>query len=342
MLFSQILGQERAKRVLKQAISREKIPHAYLFTGIPGVGKTSTAMALTTALNCNGPVDHDGCGQCLPCRQMAGGNFPDFLSIKPEGQNIRIQQIRDLNRNFSFAPVFGRYRVCVIYQAETMTPEAANSFLKTLEEPPPGNILILNATEPLDLLPTMVSRCQKVPFQPIKVPDMTDWLVKNRGLSAETALVLAGISGGSLGLSLKMCDGGFLDKREQWIQRLMKLPGLSREQALDMAFECAGEDNKKGLNIPESGEPGLTDMLTVWETWYRDLLVVKTGAPGHLLMNADFSGKLKKAAESFNINNLADSLMSVERAKQDLRRMRNSHLVMQQMVMSLNRLGRTG
>lgn len=343
MLFSQILGQEKAKRFLKQAMSREKIPHAYLFTGIPGVGKTSTAMALTTTLNCHEPSDYDGCGRCQPCRQMMNGNFPDFLSIKPQGQNIRIHQIRDLNRNFSFAPVSGKYRVCVIYQAETMTMEAANSFLKTLEEPPPGNILILNATEPLDLLPTIVSRCQRVPFQPLNLRDMTDWLVKRRGLSKETAMVLASISGGSLGLSFKMCDGNFLDKRQQWLLRLIELPGLSREKAFDMAFECAGEDNKRGLDIPESGEPGLRDMLTVWETWYRDLLVLKVGGrPGHLLINLDFSSKLKKTTGSFGIDGLMDSLLAVERAQRDLRRMRNTQLVMENVVMSLNRPGRFG
>ena len=96
--FSQILGQERPKRFLKQVLSRKKMPHAYLFTGIPGIGKTCTAMALTMALNCGDAIDGDGCGRCPPCRQMIGGNFPDFLSIRPDGQNIKIGQIRDLNR----------------------------------------------------------------------------------------------------------------------------------------------------------------------------------------------------------------------------------------------------
>ena len=112
-------------------------------------------MALAMALNCHEPVDFDGCGRCPPCRQILSGNFPDLLLIKPDGQKIKIEQIRDLNRKFSFAPVTDGYRICVISQAETMTIEAANSFLKTLEEPPPGNILVLNATEPLDLLPTI-------------------------------------------------------------------------------------------------------------------------------------------------------------------------------------------
>ncbi|MBW2202876.1 MAG: ATP-binding protein, partial [Deltaproteobacteria bacterium] len=151
MLFSEIIGQEKAKRFLKRVMSEERIPHAYLFTGIPGIGKTSMAKALTMALNCHEQNDFDGCGQCPSCRQLLGGNFPDFIHIKPDGQNIRIEQIRDLNRSLSFAPLSAEHRVCVVQQAEAMTGEAANSFLKTLEEPPPGNILILNAREPRDL-----------------------------------------------------------------------------------------------------------------------------------------------------------------------------------------------
>ena len=150
MRFSDIIGQEKAKGFFQRVLSEERIPHAYLFTGIAGIGKTSTAMALTMALNCREPSGIEACGDCPSCRQMTGGNFPDFVSIQPDGQNIKIEQIRELNRRLSFAPVSARYRVCVIQQAEAMTGEAANSFLKTLEEPPAGNILVLNAVEPLN------------------------------------------------------------------------------------------------------------------------------------------------------------------------------------------------
>jgi DNA polymerase-3 subunit delta' len=338
VLFSQILGQEKAKRFLKQVMASEKVPHAYLFTGIPGIGKTSTAKALAMALNCNDPVDGEGCGHCQSCRQMRGDNFPDFLSIKPDGQNIKIDQIRALNRRLSFAPVVGRYRVSVICLARTMTDEAANSFLKNLEEPPPGNILILNTTEPRDLLPTIVSRCQRVPFQPLAVQDMTNWLVKNRHLTEESAIVLSKISAGSLGRALKMCEGDFLEKRQKWLLRLLTLGGISMEKSLEMALECAGEDKNASLDISENGESGMTDMLATWETWYRDLLLCRIGGPDHLLINVDFSHKLKKSAGSSTIENLIDSVLAVDKAQRDLRRMRNPALVMEHTVLSLKRL----
>jgi DNA polymerase-3 subunit delta' len=338
MAFSNVLGQERAKLFLAKVMAREKIPHAYLFTGIPGIGKTTTAMALAMALNCRQPIDGEGCGVCVTCRQLKSRNFPDFVSIRPQGQNIRIDQVRDFQRTLGFAPVSARYRVSVIHRAETMTAEAANAFLKTLEEPPPGNILILNTTESLDLLPTIVSRCQRVPFQPLPVRGMTDWLIGERDLNEETATILAMISEGSLGRALAMMDNGFLDRRQEWLLRLIKLPGLSEEKAFEMALECVKEDRKAGNDMSETWEGGVTDMLAVWETWYRDLLVIMVGGVENLIVNADFSRELKNIAKNFRIENLWESIFVLDRSQRDLRQMRNTKLVMEYTVLRLNGL----
>ena len=338
--FSQIIGQEKAKRFLKQVMAREKMPHAYLFTGIAGVGKTSTAMALAMALNCDSPVEGDSCGKCPSCRKMMSGNFPDFISVsrRPDKKNISIEQIKDLNRELRFAPVSGRYRVCLIQQAEIMSVEAANSFLKTLEEPPPGNILILNTVEPRDLLPTIVSRCQRVSFSPLPFKDIADWFVKERNVDRETAEVLAKISNGSPGRALKMSDGNLLEKRQEWLLSLVSLPGLSMEKAVDMAYEYAEKDKKKNTEKSGSSATGVPIMLAVWESWYRDLLVVRSGGPDYLLINADFSQKLKKTAEKAIIKNLIDSVLAIDRAQQDLSRYRNKKLVMEHTVLRLKLL----
>ncbi|MBW1797622.1 MAG: hypothetical protein JRJ21_04270, partial [Deltaproteobacteria bacterium] len=247
-------------------------------------------------------------------------------------------QIKDLNRELRFAPVSGKYRVCVIHKAEIMTVEAANSFLKTLEEPPPGNILILNTVEPRDLLPTIVSRCQRVSFNPLPVQDMADWLVKERSLDKETAEVLANVSGGSPGRALKMAEGNFLEKRQEWLLSLLNLPGLSKEKAINMAFEYAEKDKKKGPESSESDETGVPAMLAVWESCYRDLLVVRAGGSTHLLINADFSQKLKNVAKKSITKTLIDSVLAIDRAQQDLRRYRNTKLVMEHTVLRLKQL----
>ena len=338
MRFSEIMGQEKAKRFFRRVMSAERIPHAYLFTGIAGIGKTSAAIALTMALNCQRPTGIEACGVCPPCRQMLGGNFPDFISIKPDGQNIKIEQIRELNRRLSFAPVSAKYRVCVIQQAEAMGSEAANSFLKTLEEPPSGNILVLNAVEPLNLLPTIVSRCQRVPFQPLPVEEMIDWLVREKGQDRQKSTIAARASGGSLGRALRMSEGVFFEKRAAWISGLLKLPQLSKGDALELAVKYALREKGRGSDNTETGEPGLLDMLALWGEWYRDLLVVKVGGPKRLITNVDFQDQLQNLAQDVTIKGLMDSLLTVDQAVKDVRRMGNTQLVLSHTILTLQRL----
>ncbi len=337
MFFSAIIGQKRAKQFLKGVISRERIPHAYLFTGIPGVGKTSTAKALTIALNCRNPIDVDGCGQCPVCRQVRGGNFPDFICVKPDGQNIKIEQVRGLNRTLSFPPVTGCYRVSVIQQAATMTAEAANAFLKTLEEPPPQNILVLTTTEPFDLLPTLVSRCQRVAFQPLAVEEMAQWLIREKGVDPASAGILSKASEGSLGVALKILESDFLDQRRIWLNDLETLFSASNAAALQTAVRSTEGKNRWGLRFSDTGETGLTDMLDTWETWYRDLLMVRTGGSKALILNADIQDRLEAAADRFETDGLIQSIFVLDRALNDLKRMRNPSLVMENIVLTLKR-----
>ena len=335
--FSQIFGQERAIGFLKKVMDRDKIPHAYLFVGISGIGKTTTALAFTQAVNCIEPVKGEGCGRCRSCRQIIGGNFPDLLFLEPDGQNLKIGQIRDLNHALAFKPLSGRYRVSIIKKAEMMTAEAANAFLKTLEEPPLGNILLLNVTEPLDLLPTIVSRCQKVSFKPLSVNIIEQALTKGTEVEGDKASVLAKISEGSLGRALRMFDSGFLEKRDEYLSRLMALHGCSPQEVLTMAVDYARRAKKKNLDPAEKGEGGLFDLLNVWKTWYRDLLLMKIEGPEDLIINIDFSHKLQNLCKNFKVDHLINSIAILDEAQRDLLRMRNIDLMMENMLLTLRR-----
>jgi DNA polymerase-3 subunit delta' len=336
--FSEIIGQERAIGFLKGVMGRGKIPHAYLFAGIAGIGKTTAALALTQAINCKEPVNQGACGQCQTCRQVRSGNFPDLVFIEPDRQNIKIEQIRGLNRTLSFKPISGRYRVSIIRQAEVMTDEAANSLLKTLEEPPQNNILILNVTEPLALFPTIVSRCQKVLFRPIPVRAIVDWLVDNQSLEEDKAHVLAKISEGSLGKAIRMCEVEFIKKREYLLSRLIQLPGLSSEEALEMALQHKRKHKERDSHEIGKGEWDLFDLLSIWKSWYRDLLLTKLHCPADFLINVDFSQKLKNISRHFKIDNLIDSFHMVDRSQRDLLQTRNVDIMMEHTVLTLKRL----
>lgn len=338
VLFSEIIGQDLAKRVLAKAIAGQRIPHAYLFSGIPGIGKTSMARALALALNCENPTGVEGCGKCSACRRIKSGNSPDFNLLVQEGQNIRINQVRELSRSLSFAPAVGKYRISVLKKAESMTVEAANAFLKTLEEPPVRNVFVLTVGESLDLLPTILSRCQKIPFHPLPIEEVVRTLEDQKGLDQEKASVLGRASGGSLGWALKMAEGSYMDRRQEWLFNLVKLPSLSPREVLALALECAAGDVKASLETPGGGEPGLLEMLGIWESWYRDLVVRGVKGAPRLITNEDFSRKLKSAGASFTIEALIDSIFCIDLAQRDLRRNRNPGLVMEHMLLNLKRL----
>ena len=336
--FSQIIGQEKAIGFLKKAIDRGRIPHAFLFTGIQGVGKTTTAIAFTQAINCLEPMGGEGCGRCLMCRRMISGNFPDLLIIEPDGQNIKIEQIRELNRRYNYRPVSGSYRVTIIKQAEMMNEEAANSFLKTLEEPPLGNILILETLEPRDLLSTIVSRCQKIPFQPMPFYLIEEWLKTEMDMDGEKALLISRLSEGSLSRAINISEGTFLDERQDYILKIIQLPTISKEQALGTALEYTGKLKKRDKQNDGSISKEMSELIGLWKTWYRDLILMKVNGPSELIINSDFSQKLKGMSARLNIDNLIESFLILDQAQRDLDRNLNTGLIMENTYMNLKRL----
>jgi len=327
--FSGIIGQERAVHLLKQAIQREKMPHAYLFVGLSGVGKTTTALAMAQTLNCEAPESGEGCGRCKSCRQLLGGNFPDVELVEPDGQSIKIEQVRDLERRFAYKPVAGRYRVTIVRPAGAMTEEASNAFLKTLEEPPAGNVLVLNATEPSDLLSTIVSRCQKVVFRRIPPRLIEEWLIDTKGMNREKASVLARISDGSLGRAVDMEESGFLEKRQDHLLSLAKLQRSAPQDAVDWASRFVKEIQK------DDRQEAMGALMGLWKSWYRDLILLKAKGPEESLINRDLSHELKIAAEAFRIEHLVSSLLALDQAERDLSRFRNQELVLENTVLQL-------
>ena len=336
--FSHIIGQEKAIGFLKKAIARGKIPHAFLFTGIQGVGKTTTAIAFTQAINCLEPTEGEGCGKCLMCRRMISGNFPDLLIIEPDGQNIKIEQIRELNRSLNYRPVAGNYRVTIIKQAEAMNEESANSFLKTLEEPPLGNILILETVEPRDLLSTIVSRCQKIPFLPISFHLIKEWLKTEMNMDDEKTLLISRLSEGSLGRAINISEGTFLEERQDYISKIMQLPAITQEQAMGTALEYAGKFKRRDKESDGSVSKDMAELMGLWKTWYRDLILMKVNGPAELLINSDFSRKLKGMSARLNIDNLIESFLILDQAQRDLDRNLNTGLIMENTYMKLKRL----
>jgi DNA polymerase-3 subunit gamma/tau len=165
-LFEEIVGQESATRTLRNAIQLKRIAHAYLFAGVRGVGKTTTARVLAKALNCLEGPTVTPCNQCDSCREIAAGNALDVLEIDA-ASNRGIDEIRELRENVKYRPARDRYKVFIIDEVHMLTTEAFNALLKTLEEPPEHAVFILATTELHKVPSTILSRCQHFNFRAI-------------------------------------------------------------------------------------------------------------------------------------------------------------------------------
>ncbi len=174
MSLEKILGQDQVKHILSNSLRKNQLAHAYLFFGPESIGKKRTAFELAKALNClpSGPVE--ACDDCDSCRKIERELHPDIFLIKPTRSTptareavIKIDEIRNLQTKLGYLPYEGRTKVAIIDDAEQLNIQAANSFLKTLEEPPDSTILILIVSNIHKLMPTILSRCQTIRFSPL-------------------------------------------------------------------------------------------------------------------------------------------------------------------------------
>lgn len=312
MFFRDLLGQERVLGFLRQALASGQIPHALLFVGPEGVGKASTGRALAQALNCQERrPDQDACGQCRSCRLFATGNHPDFWQISPEGEavnpQIKIEQIRELRRQTGFAPFAGTWRVVLLKPAEAMNDAAANALLKTLEEPPANNLLILSATSERDLLPTIISRCRRLVFSALPQSLVVQEVQKRLGLSPEAATLLAAVHGGSLGPALREDLTSLLASRDQVISDLAVLEEGSIGQVLDWAAAHA----KKGADGAR--------LLLLAQLWYRDLLVLACQGAARYIVNQDRQADLARQQSHLRAPVICQRLQALQRLQRQLR-----------------------
>jgi DNA polymerase-3 subunit delta' len=198
-----VRGHDRIVAELRGALSGGRLPHAFLFVGPSGVGKHTVARALAQALLCE---RHDGsapdpCGACAACKQVEAHTHPDLIEINrpPDRHELPIQTIRDLVHDLALKPMRGGRRVAIVDDADDLSEEAANAFLKTLEEPPSGSVLILVGTTPEAQLDTILSRCRVVRFGPLADEDVAAILMdKGAAEDVESALALARHGEGSV------------------------------------------------------------------------------------------------------------------------------------------------
>jgi len=213
MAFRDIVGHQRPIKWLQTAVTTNHLGHAYLFHGEPTIGKRLTAIALAQYLHCEALQDTptpDACGLCRSCHQISQVTHPDFLMIQPKDEQkqnpkITIDQIRDIEHLVIYRPLVGSHKICLIDQADSMTQEAANALLKTLEDPPDHCLFLLISSRPEHLLTTIRSRCITLRFAPLPSTSIDEFLRTRMNREASDAQLIAAFSEGRLGSALS-CD----------------------------------------------------------------------------------------------------------------------------------------
>ncbi len=194
MGFSNIIGNNKVKDILNKSLNNNTILHSYMFIGEPGIGKKMVAEQFAKMILCQN-FDGKECNSCKSCIEFNSGNNPDFSYIEPDGKNIKIEQIREMQSKVIEKPINSSKKIYIINDADTMTKEAQNCLLKTLEEPPEYVVIVLVVSNENKLLTTIKSRCMKIHFEKISDSEIEKFLTENCNISDINDNIL------------KMCDG---------------------------------------------------------------------------------------------------------------------------------------
>ncbi|HLY30884.1 MAG TPA: DNA polymerase III subunit delta' [Ktedonobacterales bacterium] len=266
-----VVGNRHAQSLLERAILSGQISHAYLLTGPEGIGKTTLALAFASALLCQRrlPDSAGACGECQACRKIAHGSHPDVQIIAPEKdkRTIGIDIIREMTRLANLSPSEGQWRIFILPQAEQLLIPAANALLKTLEEPPPGVILLLTCAEPEALLSTIISRCQLIPMQPIPPAEVEQALEQHWQVAPAEARTLATLANGRLGWAVEAHEHPQrLEHRAELLKTLAGLTTATRDERLKRATALASDTETA------------RQTLDAWLLWWRDVTLAANGA----------------------------------------------------------------
>jgi DNA polymerase-3 subunit delta' len=317
----QVVGHEWAVDLLKRALARERVTHAYLLTGQPQIGKRSLALNFAQALNC---LDEEKpCGQCLACSKIARGSHPDVQLVEGEKGTLKIDQMRTLRHEAALSPLEGRWKVYIIRQMEQATAEASNCLLKTLEEPPAHVILLLTASQADALLPTIVSRCQVLNLRPLPTETVQASLQERWGVDADRAQLLARLSGGRLGWAVAASqDDAILNRRGKHLDEMMALQGQGRVERLEYA------------QLLSRNSEAAPELLHLWLSWWRDLLLAAGGSSTGIV-NIDREDALKSQAQRHSLDQVRGFVEALRSAVWRLEHNANTRLTLEVLMLSL-------
>lgn len=324
----QLTGHSRAARLLQQSLREGQLSHAYLLVGPAHVGKLTLARNLAQAVNCDS--QDPPCQECPSCRRIAASKHSDIHTvdlISVEKKEIGIRQIADMQNAAHLPPFEGRYKVFIFDRAEMLSHEAANSLLKTLEEPPPKTLIILVTAKESSLLPTIASRCQRVELRPLPLSLITDVLVRDYQVAPDKADLLSRLSGGCLGWALQaLRDETVLTDREQRLANFAALCAAGTRDRLAYAAELAA--------LFARGRDRLGEVLAAWLQWWRDMLLIKY-ENRQWIVNVDQQESLASQADRIEAESIARFMRDIRVTGEQLELNANPRLALEVLMLRM-------
>jgi DNA polymerase-3 subunit delta' len=322
---------ERADVVskLQSGLRAGRLPNAYLLVGPAHIGKMTLAINLSQALNCN--AIEKPCGECVSCRKIAAGKHADVQVIglvstgkEKLSKEISIDQVRDMQHSANLPPFEGCFKVFIIDGAELLSNEASNCLLKALEEPVENVLFILLTANERRLLPTVISRCQRLELLPLP-PASIEKKLLDRGIEADRARLFSRLAHGCPGWAISASDSDFIvDERAEKMETLQSIMRSGMEERFAYAAQLAAQFSRDRQSVQ--------DELALWLDWWHDLLLIKLGSPKSIT-NIDFAATLIETAAKYDLIKIRTFISHIQEAALQLNMNASPRLVLEVLML---------
>jgi DNA polymerase-3 subunit delta' len=322
--FEQVIGHESIIQHLQNAISAQKVSHAYIFYGEEGMGKKTLANAFAKTLQC----EENGirsCDRCKSCMQADSGNHPDIIRVTHEKLSIGVDDIRiQVNADILVKPYDSRYKIYIIDDADKLTEQAQNALLKTMEEPPEYAVILLLVSNLTSLLPTVLSRCVQLNLKPVDKTVIKEFLMERHHIPDYKAEVAAAFSSGNVGKAIKYASSEDFEKMKEEILHILKY--------ID---EMELHEVISGLKVLTSNKPVIEDYIDLMMLWYRDVVMYKATLDPDLLLYREELSFIKQQANKRSYENVEKIISGMEKAKIRLKANVNFDIAIELMLLTI-------
>ena len=323
--YNEIIGHENIIKQLKNAISLDKVSHAYILNGEDGAGKNILAKAFAKALLCEKGMA-EGCNECHFCKQVESGNNPDLIYVTHEKPNsIGVEDVRDqLVEDIQIKPYNGRYKVYIIDEAEKMTVQAQNAILKTIEEPPAYSVILFLTNNSEIFLPTIISRCILFNLRPLRESEIMEYLIAKYRIPEYEAKICASYAQGKLGRGIKLAAS----------EEFAQIKGEALKLVTNVYSYDIGDLIEAVKRITDF-KISVNEYIDLLQMWYRDVLLFKvTKDPNSLIFSDEINGIRKQASKS-SYEGLERILYGLDVAKARLKANVNFELTIELMLLTI-------